>query len=97
MPAWGEPDRFLISRYPGLTDKEIGGREGQEIEQNNKVYSVFAFKREGNDFMSQKSTKEQKEFVRRQIVNSEIPRDSLPCHKKFDELFREYIPKAVRN
>lgn len=51
--------------------------------------------------MSQKSTKEQKEFVRKQIVHSEIPRDSLPYHKKFDELYREYkdsgFPDLTRN
>ena len=51
--------------------------------------------------MSQKSTKEQKEFVRQQIVNSEIPRDSLPYHNKFNELHREYnksgLPPLTEN
>ena len=49
----------------------------------------------------EKSTKEQKEFVRQQIVNSEIPRDSLPYHIKFEELFREYhegaFPELSKN
>lgn len=37
-----------------------------------------------------KSTTEQKDFVRQQIIQSEISRDKLPYHKKFDELFKEY-------
>ena len=41
--------------------------------------------------MSQtKSADEQKNFVRQQIIQSEIPRDKLPYHPKFDELYKEY-------
>ena len=48
-----------------------------------------------------KSTKEQKDFVRKQIIHSEIPRDKLPYHKKFEKLYKEYndslFPKLSRN
>ncbi len=51
--------------------------------------------------MTQKSTKEQKDFVKKQIIISEIPRDSLPYHKKFEELYRDYqagdFPKLTKN
>ena len=50
---------------------------------------------------SEKSSKEQKEFIRQQLVNSEVFRDSLPYHKKFEELYREYrtkgFPELSRN
>ncbi|MGL4595697.1 MAG: AAA family ATPase [Thermoguttaceae bacterium] len=38
-----------------------------------------------------KMPEEQIEFVRKQIIQSEIPRDSLPYHPKFDELYHAYL------
>ena len=44
--------------------------------------------------MSQtKGTQEEKNFVRQQIIHSEIPRDKLPYHTKFDELYKGYNDK----
>ncbi|MDR2705302.1 MAG: AAA family ATPase, partial [Planctomycetaceae bacterium] len=42
-----------------------------------------------------KSTKEQIEFARRQLISCEIARDSLPYHKKFDELYTQYLQSGL--
>lgn len=48
-----------------------------------------------------KNASAQKEFVRRQVARCDVPRDSLPYHEKFDELYREYeeagFPESTRN
>ena len=36
------------------------------------------------------SSVEQRDFAKKQLIHSEIARDSLPYHRKFDELYHEY-------
>ncbi|MDR2169372.1 MAG: ATP-binding protein [Planctomycetaceae bacterium] len=47
------------------------------------------------------NTKEQIEFVRRQLISCEIQRESLPYHKKFGELYAQYsqsnLPALSKN
>lgn len=44
-----------------------------------------------------KYSNEQIEFVQKHLISCEIPRDSLPYHKQFDTLYREYKKSGLPN